>query len=172
MVVRGDERARVYTSKQGLDLRNLSGRYGPFAIAGAEAVVEPRADSGPTPMRHPGEELVIVLEGRMEFTVDGEPHELARGRLDPLPHRAPALVAQSRATSRRARSGSSCEPRERRMRIVIAIGGNALIRAGEAGTLGAAAAPTRARSPRRSSRCAPRATSSCSPTATARRSAR
>src|SRR6201999_4389596 len=26
-VIRGDERAKVYTSKQGLDLRNLSGRY-------------------------------------------------------------------------------------------------------------------------------------------------
>ena len=48
-------------------------------MAGAEAVVEPQADSGPTPMSHPGEELVIVLEGRMEFTVDGEPHELGPG---------------------------------------------------------------------------------------------
>ena len=78
-VIRGDERARVYTSKQGLDLRNLSGRYGGFAMAGAEAVFEPFADSGPTPMNHPGEELVIVLEGRMEFEVDGECH---RGRHD------------------------------------------------------------------------------------------
>lgn len=79
MVIRRDARARVYTSKQGLDLRNLSGRYGSFAMAGAEAVAEPRADSGPSPMRHPGEELVIVLEGRMEFTVAGEPHELGPG---------------------------------------------------------------------------------------------
>ena len=79
MVVRNDERARVYTSTQGLDLRNLSGRYGSFAMAGAEAVVEPQANSGPTPMRHPGEELVIVLEGRMEFTVAGEPRELGPG---------------------------------------------------------------------------------------------
>jgi transcriptional regulator with XRE-family HTH domain len=78
-VIRGDERARVYTSKQGLDLRNLSGRYGGFAMAGAEAVVEPLAHSGPVPMNHPGEELVIVLEGRMEFEVDGECHEVAAG---------------------------------------------------------------------------------------------
>ena len=78
-VIRGDERARVYTSKQGLDLRNLSGRYGGFAMAGAEAVVEPFADSGPTPMNHPGEELVIVLEGRMEFEVDGMPYEIGPG---------------------------------------------------------------------------------------------
>ena len=78
-VVRADERAQVYTSKQGLDLRNLSGRYGSFLMAGAEALVEPLADSGPVPMRHPGEELVIVLEGRMEFTVAGHAHELGAG---------------------------------------------------------------------------------------------
>jgi transcriptional regulator with XRE-family HTH domain len=78
-VVRADERAQVYTSKSGLDLRNLSGRYGGFAMAGAEAAVEPRADSGPTPMKHPGEELVIVLEGEMEFVVDGECHAVGTG---------------------------------------------------------------------------------------------
>jgi transcriptional regulator with XRE-family HTH domain len=78
-VVRRDERAKVYTSKQGLDLRNLSGRYGPFLIAGAEAVAEPYADSGPVPMNHPGEELVIVTEGAMEFTVDGRPYALEAG---------------------------------------------------------------------------------------------
>ena len=79
LVVRADSRATVYSSKQGLDLHNLSGRYGSFAMAGAEAVVEPHADSGPTPMRHPGEELVIMLDGEMEFTVAGEPHLLGAG---------------------------------------------------------------------------------------------
>jgi transcriptional regulator with XRE-family HTH domain len=78
-VIRGDERAKVYTSKQGLELRNLSGRYGGFAMAGADAAVEPRADSGPTAMSHPGEELVIVLEGRMEFDVDGVTHAIGEG---------------------------------------------------------------------------------------------
>ena len=76
-VIRGDERAKVYTSKQGLELRNLSGRYGGFAMAGAEAGVEPLAHSGP--MSHPGEELVILLEGRMEFDVDGECHDVEAG---------------------------------------------------------------------------------------------
>ena len=85
-VIRGDERARVYTSKQGLELRNLSGRYGGFAMAGADALVEPRADSGPTPMNHPGEELVLVLEGRMEFDVDGVTHEI--GEWDSIHFRA------------------------------------------------------------------------------------
>jgi transcriptional regulator with XRE-family HTH domain len=79
IVVHHDERAQVYTSKTGLDLRNLSGRYGGFAMAGADATVEPHADSGPTPMNHPGEELVIVLDGEMEFVIDGERHELGTG---------------------------------------------------------------------------------------------
>ena len=78
-VVRREDRAKVYTSKQGLDLRNLSGRYGPFLIAGAEATVEPFADSGPTPMNHPGEELVIVSAGAMVFTVDGLEYALGEG---------------------------------------------------------------------------------------------
>lgn len=79
IVVRGDERARVYTSKQGLELRNLAGRYGGFAMAGAEAIVEPGADSGPVPMNHPGEELVVVLEGQLAFEIDGEVHEVHAG---------------------------------------------------------------------------------------------
>jgi len=78
-VVRGDERAQVYTSRGGLDLKNISGRYGPFQIAGATAVAEPNADSGPTPMNHPGEELVIVQESALVFTVDGERYELGPG---------------------------------------------------------------------------------------------
>jgi transcriptional regulator with XRE-family HTH domain len=79
IVVRADERADVYTSKTGLELKNISGRYGPFEIAGAEAVAEPFADSGPAPMNHPGEELVIVTEGEMVFTIDGARHALSAG---------------------------------------------------------------------------------------------
>jgi transcriptional regulator with XRE-family HTH domain len=78
-VVRSDERSQLYTSKQGLELQNISGRYAPFSIAGAEAHIEPLADSGPQPMSHPGEELVLVLEGRMTFTIDGEEHLLEPG---------------------------------------------------------------------------------------------
>jgi transcriptional regulator with XRE-family HTH domain len=78
-VVRRDERSRLYTSKQGLELQNISGRYGPFWVAGAEAIAEPHADSGPQPMSHPGEELVLMLEGRMNFTIDGESYELEAG---------------------------------------------------------------------------------------------
>jgi transcriptional regulator with XRE-family HTH domain len=78
-VIRSDERTRLYTSKQGLELQNISGRYGPFWVAGAEAHLEPLADSGPVPMSHPGEELVLVVDGRMTFTIDGESYALGSG---------------------------------------------------------------------------------------------
>ncbi len=78
-VVRRDQRTRLYTSKEGLVLENISGRYGPFWVAGAEATLEPLADSGPVPMSHPGEELVLVLEGQMRFVIDDEPFDLDAG---------------------------------------------------------------------------------------------
>jgi transcriptional regulator with XRE-family HTH domain len=78
-VVRRDERTRLHTSKDGLVLNNISGRYGPFFVAGAEADVEPWADSGPQPMIHPGEELVLLLEGTMRFTIDAVDYDLEEG---------------------------------------------------------------------------------------------
>lgn len=79
MVMRAGERARLYTSKGGLALQNVSGRYGRFRLAGAEAHVDPLASSGPEPMHHPGEELVYLLDGEMRFTVDGEVVDLGAG---------------------------------------------------------------------------------------------
>lgn len=78
-VTRREDREQISTSKQGLELYDVSGRYGPFLIAGAEATVAPRADSGPIPMRHVGEELVVVLEGELTFTVAGQVHHLGAG---------------------------------------------------------------------------------------------
>jgi transcriptional regulator with XRE-family HTH domain len=77
--IRPHERVRLSTSKQGLVLESISGRYGPFFVAGAEARVAPRASSGPEPMVHPGEELVVMLEGVMRFVVGGECYQLAEG---------------------------------------------------------------------------------------------
>ena len=78
-LVRGGERKPVYTSKMGLALENISGPYGRFFIAAAAARMEPHANSGPKPMDHPGEELVHVLDGSMEFEVDGETYALSVG---------------------------------------------------------------------------------------------
>lgn len=76
VVIRGAARSRVYTSKAGLALESVTGRYGPFRLAGAQAAVEPFASSGPESMRHPGEELIVLLEGELRVTVDGEAFDL------------------------------------------------------------------------------------------------
>ena len=79
VMVKADERRIVYTSHLGIDLAGISGPYGRFFLAGAVATVEPGASSGANPMEHPGEELVFVLEGALEFEVDGEEYRLAEG---------------------------------------------------------------------------------------------
>jgi transcriptional regulator with XRE-family HTH domain len=60
----------IYTSHTGIDLAGISGTYGRFFLAGARATVEPGASSGDRPLEHPGEELVYVLEGELEFVVN------------------------------------------------------------------------------------------------------
>src|SRR5881296_1834109 len=79
VVVRAGQRRPVFTSKDGLELRSISGPYGRFFMAGAAAQLEPLADSGEHPMEHPGEELVHLLEGQLEFQVDEETVLLAPG---------------------------------------------------------------------------------------------
>jgi transcriptional regulator with XRE-family HTH domain len=79
ILVRGDDRRRVYTSKSGLDLWGISGPYGRFFMAGALADVATKASSGPRPMEHPGEELVYVLAGKLSFDIDGDEFVLGPG---------------------------------------------------------------------------------------------
>ncbi len=79
VLVRADDRRIVYTSHLGIDLAGISGPYGRFFLAGAVATLEPGASSGENAMEHPGEELVFVLEGSMEFDVDGQDYRLAEG---------------------------------------------------------------------------------------------
>ena len=84
----------VYTSKQGLDLRTSPAATGRSSIAGAEAVVEPQADSGPTPMSHPGEELVICSRARCASRSTASRYELDEGDSIHFRTALPALVAQ------------------------------------------------------------------------------
>jgi transcriptional regulator with XRE-family HTH domain len=73
------ERRSVFTSKAGLELNSITGPYGRFFLAGASASIEPEAHSGGKAMEHPGEELVHLLEGKLEFEVDGETFSLSPG---------------------------------------------------------------------------------------------
>jgi transcriptional regulator with XRE-family HTH domain len=74
-----DETRPVYTSHEGIDLNSISGPYGRFLLAGARATVLPGATSGRKPMQHPGEELVHVISGALEFTVSGQPFKVVPG---------------------------------------------------------------------------------------------
>ncbi len=74
-----DQGRPVYTSKSGLELRSISGAYGRFFMAGAAALVGPQANSGRKAMEHPGEELVYVVRGALDFEVDGVTHHLGAG---------------------------------------------------------------------------------------------
>jgi transcriptional regulator with XRE-family HTH domain len=79
VVIRAHEGKPVFTSKTGIDLRNISGPYGRFFMHGAKAVIEPGGESGLEPMVHPGEEFVYLLSGTLSFNVDGEVFVLSPG---------------------------------------------------------------------------------------------
>ena len=74
-----DRRPSVYTPHQGLALEGITGSYRQFQTAAAVATVTPGASSGDKPMEHPGEELIHLLEGSLEFTVDGQVYTLHPG---------------------------------------------------------------------------------------------
>lgn len=79
VLIPAGERRTVYTSHRGIDLRGISGPYGRFFLAGAVATLEAGASSGANAMLHPGEELVFVLDGVVEFEVDGRDYHLEKG---------------------------------------------------------------------------------------------
>lgn len=68
--IRDGEQRPIFTSHSGIDLAGISGAYGRFFLAGARATVEPGASSGDRVLQHPGEELIYVLSGRLEFVVN------------------------------------------------------------------------------------------------------
>jgi len=74
-----DARRPLYTAHQGIDLAGISGPYGRFFLAGAVATIDPGANSGRRAMEHPGEEMLLVLEGTFELDVDGDRFVLKEG---------------------------------------------------------------------------------------------
>jgi transcriptional regulator with XRE-family HTH domain len=78
-LTRAAERRGVFTPHRGLHLAGISGSYGRFRGAAAMATVDPGADSGDKPLRHPGEELVLVTEGVLTFDIAGTRFKLGPG---------------------------------------------------------------------------------------------
>jgi transcriptional regulator with XRE-family HTH domain len=79
VLTKSGENRPVYTSHRGIELNSISGPYGRFLLAGARATVAPGASSGRKPMQHPGEELVHVTGGVLEFTVTGQSYRVEAG---------------------------------------------------------------------------------------------
>lgn len=77
--VRDGEQRPILTSHTGIDLAGISGAYGRFYLAGARATVVPGASSGDHFLEHPGEELVYLLEGVLEFVVNHQTYRLQPG---------------------------------------------------------------------------------------------
>jgi transcriptional regulator with XRE-family HTH domain len=73
------EHRPIYTSHVGIDLAGITGSYSRFNLAGARATVVPGASSGEKFLEHPGEELIYVLQGELEFVVNGRDHTLKPG---------------------------------------------------------------------------------------------
>jgi transcriptional regulator with XRE-family HTH domain len=74
-----DRRPTVYTPHKGLQLAGITGSYRQFQTAAAVATVKAGASSGEKPLRHPGEELVHVVEGLLTFRVGDGEYELGEG---------------------------------------------------------------------------------------------
>jgi transcriptional regulator with XRE-family HTH domain len=102
ILTRADERRPLFTSKEGLDLRSITGPYGQFVLAGAMAVIGARANSGPETMEHPGEEMIHLLEGRLSVTIQGEHYVLEAG--DSLHFRTDRPHSWENPDRRRARA--------------------------------------------------------------------
>ncbi len=69
----------VYTPHVGLALTGISGSYRQFQAAAALTIMDPGADSGTKLLKHPGEELVFVLSGKVQFTVGGQEFSMGPG---------------------------------------------------------------------------------------------
>jgi transcriptional regulator with XRE-family HTH domain len=72
-------RPAAYSSRSGVDLASISGSYARFLVDGNVATVQPGAGSGDIVAERPGEDLVFVLEGSLDFVVDGHDYHLDEG---------------------------------------------------------------------------------------------
>lgn len=70
VLVRSKDRDILFASREGVKMENIAGPFGRFDLAAAFVTIEPGVDSGEAPLAHPGEELVYLLSGSLEFDID------------------------------------------------------------------------------------------------------
>ena len=72
-------RSPAYGAPAGVESEVVSGSYARFFLDGVVSTVAPGAGSGAGLSQHQGEQLVFLLEGALEFEVDGQAYSLAPG---------------------------------------------------------------------------------------------
>ena len=78
VLVRAKSRDPMFASREGVAMENIAGPSGRFTVGGAVVTVDGGCDSGKSPLAHPGEELVYMLSGSLEFEID-ETYQLRQG---------------------------------------------------------------------------------------------
>lgn len=78
-VVRRDRRDEIRYPDMGLSLEDVTGNFMPGLLEARIGRLRAGAQSGGEPMRHPGEELCHVLEGRVRYAVGRGRWELGPG---------------------------------------------------------------------------------------------
>jgi len=72
-------RPAAFSPQPGVELATVTGTYARFLLDGAVATIEPGAGSGLGEGERQGEELVFVLDGVLDFDVDGRNYHLTQG---------------------------------------------------------------------------------------------
>ena len=72
-------RPAAFSPQPGVEMAAVTGTYARFLLDGSVATVQPGAGCGPGEGERQGEALVFVLEGALEFDVDGRAYRLTEG---------------------------------------------------------------------------------------------
>jgi DNA-binding XRE family transcriptional regulator/quercetin dioxygenase-like cupin family protein len=72
-------RPPAFSPQPGVEMATVTGSYARFLLDGSVATVAPGAGSGVGEGERQGEELVFVLDGALEFDVDGRAFRLTEG---------------------------------------------------------------------------------------------
>jgi transcriptional regulator with XRE-family HTH domain len=70
VLIRAKERDTLFASRDGVDIQNIAGPFGRFALGATMVTIAPGKDSGKAPLSHAGEELVYLLSGSLQFEID------------------------------------------------------------------------------------------------------
>lgn len=78
-LIKTDRRKRFFTSRHGIRVENIAGRLENSLIEAGISTVDLGGHSGDELMTHRGEELIFILDGKLEVTVKDKVYILEQG---------------------------------------------------------------------------------------------